>query len=209
MRNRSTGLLIFPYNGNGLEAVDALDPGIDFIGFVDDTPAKRGVDRYGHAVLTRAAFDANPQALVLAVHGSSISYLRRREIIEGLEVDPARWARVIHPSASVSPRATLGSNVLVMAGVVISGNVVIGDHVCILPNSVIHHDAHIGDWCLVGSNVTIAGHALIGANAYVGSGASIMNGIRIGAQALIGLGACVIGDVPPARTAVGNPHRLL
>jgi hypothetical protein len=44
-------LLIFPYNGNGLEALDCLGDQFEFIGFVDDTPEKQGVTKYGHKVV--------------------------------------------------------------------------------------------------------------------------------------------------------------
>ena len=33
-------LLIFPYNGNGIEALDCIGSAYRFIGFVDDTPRR-------------------------------------------------------------------------------------------------------------------------------------------------------------------------
>ena len=117
------------------------------------------------------------------------------------------WARVIHPRASVSPLASIGRNVLIMAGVVITSDAVIGDHVCILPNTVIHHDVTIGDWSLVGANVTVAGGAGLADNCYIGSGSRIMNGVEIGAGALVGLGSNVIRDVRAGATVAGNPAR--
>jgi len=202
-------LLVFPYNGNGLEALDCLGDAFRLLAFVDDTPAKLGVSCHGHRVLTRQALADHPDAAVLAVPGSPKSYLQRRGVIEGLGVDPARWTRVIHPTARVSPLATIGHNVLIMAGVVVTSNAVIGDHVCILPNSVIHHDVHIGDWSLVGSGVCIAGRVRLGSNCYVGSGARLMNGIEIGANSLVGLGSVVVGDVPADWRVAGSPHRRL
>jgi sugar O-acyltransferase (sialic acid O-acetyltransferase NeuD family) len=160
-------------------------------------------------VYAREAFERMPDAAVLAVPGSPSSYRCRREVIEGLGVTPERFARVVHPSARVSPLATLGRNVLLMAGVVVTSNAVIGDHVCVLPNTVVHHDAVIGSFSLVGSNVTIAGGAVIGENCYVGSGTSLMNGIRVGDRALVGLGSNVIRDVPPEARVVGNPARAI
>jgi sugar O-acyltransferase (sialic acid O-acetyltransferase NeuD family) len=202
-------LLIFPCNGNGLEALDCLGDEWSFAGFVDDTPAKQGRTKHGHAVYAREAFERVPDAAVLAVPGSPSSYLDRRKVIEALGIEPARFARVVHPSARVSPLATLGRNVLVLAGVVITSDAVIGDHVCILANTVIHHDAVIGDWSLVGSNVTVAGGAVIGSNGYVGSGSSLMNGIRVGDGALVGLGSNVLRDVPTGARVAGNPARAI
>jgi sugar O-acyltransferase (sialic acid O-acetyltransferase NeuD family) len=203
-------LLIFPYNGNGIEAVDCLDRTYRLVGFVDDTTAKQGKGVGGHhPVLPRAVFVEFPDSAVLAVPGSPTTYRSRRAIIEGLEVSEDRFACVIHPAARVSPMSVLGWNVLLMAGVVVMSNAVIGRHVCVLPNTVIHHDSVIGDWSLVGSNVTIAGDVRVGKNCYVGSGCSIMNGVRVGDGALLGLGSVVIRDVPAGAKIVGNPGRQI
>lgn len=202
-------LLVFPCNGNAIEALDCLGDAYRCAGFVDDAAEKQGTLRFGHPVRTRSAFAEEPDAAVLAVPGSPTSFRSRRGVIEGLCVDDKRFARVIHPAARVSPLARIGHNVLIMAGAVVTSDAVIGNHVCILPNSVIHHGVSIGDFCLIGSNVTIAGDAAVGANAYVGSGSRIMNGIRIGDGALVGLGSNVIRSVAPGTTVAGNPAARL
>ena len=200
-------LLIFPCNGNGIEALDCLGMGYRLIGFVDDMRIKHDTKVHGYPVYGREAFMRWPEANVLAVPGSPTSYKMREQIIASLGIGADRFATVIHPSAIVSPRAKLGCNVLIMAGAVITSNAVIGDHVCVLPNTVIHHDVIIGAWSLIGSNVTIAGHVTIGNNCYVGSGVSIMNGLHVGNGALVGIGSNVIRDVVAGDKVVGNPAR--
>jgi sugar O-acyltransferase (sialic acid O-acetyltransferase NeuD family) len=202
-------LLIFPYNGNGIEALDALGPAFRCIGFVDDLPGKWGPGIGGLAVRPRAALAEHPQARVLAVPGSPASYLERRPLIESLGIAGDRWATVVHPAARVSPLAVIGRNVLIMAGVVVTSDAVIGDHVCVLPNTVVHHGVRIGAWSLVGANVTIAGGTRIGDNCYIGSGASLKNGITIGDRALVGLGSVVLGSVEAGRRVAGCPARPL
>ncbi len=202
-------LLIFPCNGNGIEALDCLGDDYEFIGFVDDTREKQRAGAFGHPVFPRTALTEHPEAHVLAVPGGPTSYAARRSVIEGLGLARERYARVIHPSARISPLARLGSNVLLMAGVVVTSNAVIGNHVCVLPNTVVHHDVSVGDWTLVGACVAIAGGTVIEENCYVGSGSNIKNGLRIGARALIGLGSNVIRDVAADDTVGGNPARVL
>lgn len=200
-------LLIFPCNGNGLEALDCLGEEFEFRGFVDDTPEKQRSGAYGHRVLPRSALAQMPDAAVLAVPGGPASYQGRRAVIEGLGVAPERFANVIHPAARVAGIARLGHDVLVMAGAVITSNAVIGDHVCVLPNTVIHHDVTVGNFSLIGANVAVAGSVTIGENCYIGSGTNIKNGVRIGDRALVGLGSNVTRDVPPGTTVAGNPAR--
>jgi sugar O-acyltransferase (sialic acid O-acetyltransferase NeuD family) len=202
-------LLIFPCNGNAVEALDCLGAAFELNGFIDDTPAKQAGLCHGLPVFGREALRRWPEMMVLAVPGSPNSYRARRKLIESLGVTPDRFARVIHPAAHVSALAHFGHNVLVMAGVVVTSNAVIGDHVCLLPNTVVHHDSCVGAYSLVGANVSIAGKVSIGENCYIGSGSSLMNGITIGAGALVGLGSTVIRDVPPGARVAGNPARLL
>lgn len=207
-QGQSRELLIFPCNGNGLEALDCLGSSYRCAGFVDDTPEKQQAGAYGYRVFGRQVL-ADSQAKVLAVPGGPKSYRDRQKVVEGLGLPAGRFATLIHPAACVSPLATIGHNVLIMAGVVVTSNAVIGNHVCILPNTVVHHDVVIGDWTLVGAGVTIAGNVSIGRNCYIGSGSRIMNGISVGAGSLVGLGSNVIRDVAPDRTVAGNPAREL
>ncbi len=202
-------LLIFPYNGNGIEALDCLGSAYRFIGFVDDTPQKIGIDPNGYPVFDREAFARFPDALVLAIPGSPVSYRTRKQTIQDLGIATERFAKVIHPAARVSSLASVGHNVLIMAGVVITSNALIGSHICILPNTVIHHDVVVGDWTLIGSNVTIAGNTVVEENCYIGSGSSIMNGLRVGSRALVGLGSNVISNVVSDAKVVGNPAHAI
>ena len=205
----ATPLLVFPFNGNALEAIDCLGRAFALVAFIDDTPAKQGPGPLAIPVLGRDALGRWPDAKVLAVPGSATTYLGRRAAIESLHLPAERFATVVHPTARVSPLATLGRNVLVMAGAVITSNAVIGDHVCVLPNTVIHHDVTVGDWTLIGSNVTIAGGTAIGENCYIGSASSLMNGLRIGDRSLIGLGSNVIRSCAADSRLAGNPARSL
>lgn len=205
--NQRKGLLIFPCNGNAIEALDCLGATHELIAFIDDSPQKQGTCVHGYPVRSRSVLDEYPDARLLAVPGGPASFRWRKQIIGSLNASSDRYASVIHASARISGLARIGHNVLIMAGAVVTSNAIIGNHVCILPNTVIHHDVVIEPWSLIGSNVTIAGNTWIGENCYIGSGTSVKNGLSIGAGVMIGLGSNVVGDVLPGTTVAGNPAR--
>ena len=209
---RPSPLLIFPCNGNAREAVDALGDAFHLLGFIDDEPVRSWPSAWGlgpWSVMDRSGLTRHPRAQVLAVPGSEKSYLQRRAVIEALGVSDDRWATVIHPRASVSPRAKIGRNVLVMAGAVICGDAVVGDHVVVLPQAVIHHDCQVGDFTLVCSGTVLAGGVQVGRNCYLGSRTSVRPSLRIGDRALTGMGSVVLRDVPESIWVAGTPARPL
>jgi FlaA1/EpsC-like NDP-sugar epimerase len=69
-------LLLFPCNGNALEALDCLGSAFRCVGFVDDTPAKQGTTVAGIPVLSRAAFAQKADAQVLAVRAALHRFTR-------------------------------------------------------------------------------------------------------------------------------------
>ena len=202
-------LFIFPFNGNGIEALDGInDQEFEFLGFIDDSPEKRAVENKW-SVFPREVLTKEPDSYVLAVPGSPVSFTKRAEFINSLGISVDRYISIVHPRASIGKNVTIGMNCLIMAGVVITSNARIGNHVCILPNTVIHHDAIVKDYTLIGSNVAIAGGTVIGQNCYIGSGTNIINGITIGDYSLIGLGSNVLKSIPHYSTVAGNPARQL
>jgi len=202
-------LIIFPFNGNAIDALTCIESSYDCIGFVDDDKKQHGKEMAQIKVYSRELLQKNEDAKVLAIPGSPSSFLNRKQLISSLELPVERFATVIHKSAVISPLAKIGHNVLIMAGVVLTSNVVIHNHICILPNSVVHHDSVIHDYCLIGANVTISGHTVIGNNCYLGSGTSVINNIEIGERTLVGIGSNVIRSLPGNSKAAGNPVRLL
>lgn len=200
-------LIIFPFNGNGIEALDCIDDNeYDFMGFIDDNTT---VTSSTYEIFPRTILRKHPEIFMLAVPGSYQSYKKRAAIISSLEISKERFITVIHPKATVGKHVQIGYNCLIMAGVVITSNAKLHNHICILPNSVIHHDVNIEDYTLIGSNVLIAGSTNIGVNCYIGSGSNIINGIHVGERTLVGLGSNVLKSVPENSKVAGNPAKVL
>jgi UDP-3-O-[3-hydroxymyristoyl] glucosamine N-acyltransferase len=120
-----------------------------------------------------------------------------------------RWVNLLHPTASISPSASLGVGVFVGPQVSISSNAVIGDFVTIGRNSAFGHDSSIGDYSRLGPGVAIPGLVTLGKNVVVGPGASFVNGVRITEGVLIGAGSVVTRHIRRPLQVVGNPARPL
>jgi sugar O-acyltransferase (sialic acid O-acetyltransferase NeuD family) len=201
-------IVLIGLSGNTVEILEAVTAAYQVAAILSDDP-RHGDQFEGIQVapLSRAtAFDGVSYLFLI---GSEKSFGRRQEMIDALGIPAERYARLSHPLAHVSRRATLGAGTVLYPGVVITSNGSLGNHVMVLPNSVIHHDVTIGACSIIGSNVTISGSARIGRGCYVGSAASIRNGVSIGDGALIGMAANVVKDVPPGAVMVGNPARPL
>ena len=209
-------LILFPFNGNAREALgvanamNAVSPTWEVVGFVDDDPRRAG-ERLGscHVIGTREVLSRHPDAHVLAVPGRPDNYWNRLDLIAELGIPPERFATLVHPAASLGPACTLSHNTLIMAGTVLTASVQLQAHVAILPNSVISHDVTVGEGSLIGASVVIAGGVQVGRCCYVGSGSRILQDVIIGDAALVGLGSTILHSVPPRTVVAGNPGKLL
>ena len=78
------------------------------------------------------------------------------------------------------------------------------------PNGVvIHPSAQIGPNCLILQQVTITEGVKIEGHVDIGAGAKIIRPVTIGEHAKIGANAVVLQDVPPGKTAVGIPAKII
>ncbi len=82
--NGENSLLIFPFNGNGMEAVECVHSSYRLIGFVDDEEDKWNESVAGFPVTGRNAFTDHAESYVLAVPGSPSSYRARRQVSRGV-----------------------------------------------------------------------------------------------------------------------------
>lgn len=209
-------LLLFPFNGNAREAASVIDDinaartEWELLGFIDDAPEHAAKEFGPYQVLGgREVMLRYPDAFILAVPGRPENFRERVAVIQSLQIPPARFASVIHPSVTIGIETTIGYNTLLMSNCVLTAHVTVGNHVVILPNTVVAHDSRLGDYCLLGSNVSISGGVTVAENCYIGSGSKLIQEIRIGEQTLVGLGSVVVSDLPPVSVFAGNPARQI
>lgn len=138
----------------------------------------------------------------------ALATTRRWQFIEQAREQGIRFSRIVHPTARVSRRATLGEGVIISAGVVVSTNSNIGDHVILNRGVLIGHDNLIGPYCTAGPGANLAGNVTVGSRTWIGMGALVIEKVTLGSQADIGAGALVISDVADRVQVIGSPARI-
>jgi UDP-perosamine 4-acetyltransferase len=116
---------------------------------------------------------------------------------------------VVSPNAVVSPSATLGRGIAIMAGAVINASAQIGNGAIINTNASVDHDCCIGDGVHIGPGSALAGNVVVGPESILGAGTTVIPSVRIGRRTIIGAGSVLIRDIPDEATAVGVPARII
>ncbi|MBR4537389.1 MAG: NeuD/PglB/VioB family sugar acetyltransferase [Clostridia bacterium] len=132
----------------------------------------------------------------------------RREAFERMNRAGYTGGVIVHPSAYISPDATVGEGTAICHGAFIGSQARIGKNCYLSRNASVGHDAAVGDHTRLGVNAFIGGHAVIGENAFIGAGALLRDRVRFGSASVAALGAAVFDDVPDGVTVIGNPARI-
>jgi sugar O-acyltransferase (sialic acid O-acetyltransferase NeuD family) len=119
------------------------------------------------------------------------------------------FARIVHPSATISPTAVVGAGSVVLHGAVVQAHARLGRQVLVNTAASVDHDCTVGDFAHISPRVALCGHVVVGEGTHVGVGAVVVPKVRIGRWCRVGAGAVVLHDLPDGVTAVGNPARIL
>lgn len=147
---------------------------------------------------------------------------RFQGVIVSIGDSRARWAKqeilaaagaslitVVHPSAWISPSASIGLGTVVMAGCVVQADAVVGDACIVNTCSSIDHDCQVGNAVHVAPGARLSGNVEVGEHSWIGLGACIRQGIKVGRDVIVGAGAVVVKDHGNGGTLMGCPARLV
>ncbi len=182
-------------------------PGFQVAGFVENMEPERcqkkmeGLPIYWVEDLPKLAEDH------LAICGLTTTH--RSRYTEQVAALGIRFASLVHPSARVSPKSTLGEGSMVSVGSIIAAHTHLGPHVIVNRGVLIGHHTEIASHVSVQPGANIAGACRIGEGTYIGMGSVVIDRITIGAHSVVGAGAVVTKDVPDNVQVVGVPARIV
>lgn len=200
----SESIILIGGSGHAKVIADCIRAsGNDVLGILDDgIPA--GTEILGIPVLgTTEDYELyQDHAFVIAIGNNAV----RQKIAKKLNV---RWATVIHPTAVVSPYASIGEGTVIMPRAVVNACAFIGQHCIINTGSIVEHDNVLGDYVHISPNAALGGTVTVGDGTHIGIGACVRNNIHICGDCTVGAGAAVVQDITQPGTYVGIPARRM
>jgi acetyltransferase EpsM len=139
----------------------------------------------------------------------ALATTHRKRFIEQVSAYNIPFATIVHPTARISAKSTLGEGTIVSAGVIIAAHTNLGRHVIVNRGALIGHHTKIGDYATIQPGANIAGLCNIADAAYIGMGAIVLGRISIGSHSIVGAGAVVTKDVPDNVQVVGIPAKIV
>lgn len=144
----------------------------------------------------------NISPLIISIGDNGI----RKKIVGQLN---AKYGVAIHPSAIISPYASIDKGTVVMQGAIIQSCAQIGKHCIVNTGASIDHECLIEDFVHISPHSTLCGNVHVGEGSWIGAGSTVIPGVKIGRWAVIGAGAVVIKDVPDRAVVAGVPAKIL
>lgn len=209
-------LLIVGAGGFGREvfdvvkAMNAVGASIELVGYADDAGTndwrleRLGTQRVGTVHDIVADTSNGAVGYVIAIGAGDV----RRRIDNRLSGLPNRApVTLVHPDATIGSDVRIAAGCIVTAGARVTTNITLGRHSQLHVNSTVGHDSVLGSFVSVYPGATVGGETRLGDAATIGTGANVLPRVEVGEGAMVGAGAVVTRDVKPGEVVAGVPAR--
>lgn len=176
----SRRVIVIGAGGHGRSVAEAiLLLGRDeLVGFVDDG-ADATAKVWSYPILCRTdalhSLREHADAVVVAIGNNAVREKLHAKVREaGFEL-----LNVIHPTAFVSPTATLGPGCAVMAGAVVGTEAQLGEGVIVNCSATVDHHCRVHAFGHLGVNACMAGGSVLGHCAWMQAGSALGYGVKV------------------------------
>ena len=191
-------MYLYGASGHAMVIMDILEAnGIPVEGLIDDNP---NIDELLGLPVFHGKMDA--EELIISIGSNKIRKLLANKLA-------ARYLTAIHPTAIISPRATIGEGTVVMQGAIVQTCATVGKHCIINTGASVDHECQLADYVHISPHATLCGNVSVGEGTWVGAGSTIIQGVKIGKWCVIGAGSVVTKDIPDGVLAVGNRCKII
>lgn len=196
--NYFTVMYLFGASGHAKVILDILEASEQRVeALIDDNENVRELQDYK---VLHGVTDASP--IIVSIGVNAI----RKKVVGKLT---GEFGTAVHPTAIVSPTATIDEGTVVMQGAIIQADARVGKHCIVNTGASVDHECALGDYVHISPHATLCGNVSVGEGTWIGAGATVIPGVKIGAWSIIGAGAVVLKDIPDGVVAVGNPCRVI
>jgi len=191
-----------------IELLRALAPAAEAV-LVDDDPAHVCERAPDVPVIARGELARRVDLATARVVVALGDNRARMQVAEELAAAGATFGILVHPSAFVSPSATLGPGTVVFPGALVQSQASLGEHVIVNTGAIVEHDCVIANGASLSPGCRTGGRALVGLGAFLGVGVTLAPRVSVGDRTIVGAGAVVVADLPPDVVAYGVPARVV
>ena len=196
-------VIIIGASGHGKVVADIVAAAGDtVVGFLDDDKSKQTCGGYPVLGAIAEAKKHTDCGFVIAIGNNEV----RKRIAQELKLP---WYTALHPSAVISPSATIGAGTVVMPRAVVNAEAKIGAHCIINTGAIVEHENKLANYVHLSPGAALGGNVTVGEGTHIGIGACVKNNISICGGCIVGAGAAVVKDITEPGTYAGVPTRRL
>ena len=168
------------------------------IGFIDDNKDNHALYDFPEPFLgSIESHEINPKAVYL-MGIANVKY--RRPIVETLKGKGARFVSLVHPTAIISPSATIGEGCVISHNASVGPKARIGNFNILNSRCTIGHDTQIGDYNFIGPQVVLSGFTIVGDDNMFGVNSATIPQVQIGNRNTIAAGMIITKTTGDAET---------
>lgn len=188
-----------------IREINRVEPSFNILGFADDEhSALSNYSIQSQIICKLDELEKYRESKFVIAVGDPIS----RELISNrIHNFGSSLQSIIHPSAVISPSASIGDGSIICPLVYIGTNSIVGENVAMNVYSSIGHDSIVKDHCVISPYSALTGNVQIGTSTFIGTGTKFSPGVLIGKRSKTSIGTVVTTNVEPGSLVSGNPSR--